>query len=380
MNWNIFNKKQPKGKPGLYKELAHIIELDYTITGRGTPNKSWACTEFDNRTFGLSFYGSEIERERIHFSLRFIEQEKKKIKIEFWSKYTKNYNLPPEIDIDVVFYVSEDDNIYCNNYNEHENSIHKILSFLEKLMCKLKEKEEIINNPINRMAKDILYRLGYWSGGNDEDIGNISYNFDDLHIDDKHIYYNKVAVFKINHGIIKHGAWERLLLEIYNHIDELEERKRQTLNEIKRKEKEGYDYFKNIYKRFPKIKLDGIRKSGTHDATKTIENVARLRTKLKIVDESADERGIYYYYTYEILKYDETSNADTCVLRVSNVGEYLPDCKLDYFIPGVWQEELLRFFHNEDLKEEREKLKKEQERLKTETESVEKSILKLLKK
>ena len=92
--------------------------------------------------------------------------------------------------------------------------------------------------------------------------------------------------------------------------------------------------------------------------------------------DRSDGCGYDKYYTYEVWRYDGISGDVICVLSVSKNDNYAlnyDQCTVNIFIPGVWQEELLCFFRNENLIKER-------KRLNDENESVEESIRKLRKK
>ena len=380
MNWDIFNKK-PKGKSGLYKELDFIIN-----------SCSKGCATKFYKKDGLNIYNHEDES----LSLCRVDQENKYalrkldenyIEIEFESYFHNSHTRSGKGGQHFVFFVSEDDNIHCSYYNQVKNDIHNVLSFLEnkgyKIACessnKRKEKENIINSPINKMAKEILLKLGYKYTIDDfYDLGisyGKRYNYDQLYIDSSslscekiHIGYMGNPVFNSNNGIIRSGSWERLLLEIYNHIDELEAQERNIISN----KKDGYEYFQKIYKKLPKPSAQW--KVGTTYAARSINNVARLRTKLSEY-EASNGCGYDKYYTYEVWKYDKMSDDVICVLSVSKKDDFSPkysECAVNKFIPGVWQEELLYFFQNEDLI-------KEHERSNAEEESVEKSIRKLRK-
>ena len=194
------------------------------------------------------------------------------------------------------------------------------------------------------MSCEILSRLGtksnYSSTYSETDsYDNTEYIFDDLKIvHDKEfkIYYCNKVVMDSSKFIS--GIWEELLLDIYDSIDALEYEKihHDTKMEIGKKffiDNELKYMFPKMpisYKKLPKshllkeMKIPGI----------DIVLIAKLTYSDKDNGTGYDE-----YIINEIYK------DNICVFKSTCKNYIYQDIIIDVFIPGLWQDELLNYFH-----------------------------------
>lgn len=245
----------------------------------------------------------------------------------------------------------------------------------EGIMDKIAQYQKWANEIIKKLGKEDYY----------VDLGHAKYKsewrfcFDDLEIEklsknDIYIKYNGIPVFYSKKRIINSGPWEDLLLELYKSIDVIEKEQKDQ----KELQKKGYLFISEIAHIFPKPDCGVNKHVSFFDTSLAEKNISNLGIKLYTSEgqclniDGRGIRGIDKYYTYEIYVHDPNKHQDVCVFKGS-LKNYSLEYKIYKFIPGPWQEELLKYAYIE-------KIKKDQERAKTIDDSIQESIGKLQRK
>ena len=229
---------------------------------------------------------------------------------------------------------------------------------------------------IRAIAHTILKRVGHsefyegadYYGG--DDYTAFEYTYDKLKISspsskDMKINYNNRTVFDYRNNIYNKGPWEELLFAIYNNLDALETEK--NIDELKTKL--GNEFMDKIYYEFPYAEVTYTKNfRSTGSVRKNLPGInLYLVSKIEEYEMNSDYAPLTHY-TYEI--YKTTDN--TCLFSATREG-YKTKYRIDKYVFGDWQDELLGYFKIQ-------KMLKEMEKSREDEKSVEESINKLLKK